>query len=366
MTSDRVNKEGFPHFMLKEIHDQVEVVQACLDAFSTKGEINLVFSTQIYAGVEQIQIIGCGSSRHASLIGKYLFEQLAGIPTRVHCAPEFIDAPPPKTLNTLIIGVTQSGETADTLAALKIEKERGSRILGITNQSGSSLEKLADYTIHTPAGIEKAIAATKTFVADLIVFYFLAIDLAYYRKTISNERVNQIIADLRDIPAQIDTILQKKKQQIEKIADKLLDKQNFILLGRGINFPIALEGALKLKETNYIHAEGYQAGEFMHGPIAMLDNNVAVVAIAMPGVVYEKIITNLKRVRKSGVSSIGISSINQPETVEIFSDLVDLGEVDELLSPILSVIPLQLLAYYLAVGRGVDVDNPRNLTKAIT
>lgn len=366
MTSDRIDKEGFPHFMLKEIHDQVEVVQACLDAFFNKGEINLGFSTQIYAGVEQIQIIGCGSSRHASLIGKYLFEQLAGIPTRVHCAPEFIDAPPPKTPNTLIIGVTQSGETADTLAALKIEKERDSKILGITNKSGSSLEKLVDYTIHTPAGIEKAIAATKTFLAQLIVFYFLAIDLAYYRQNISNERKNEIIASLSQISAQIYTILQSQKQAIEKLAENLLDKQNFILLGRGINFPIALEGALKLKETNYIHAEGYQAGEFMHGPIAMLDDNVAVLAIAMPGVVYEKLITNLQRVKKSGVSAIAISSTDKTNALEIFSNVVRVGDVDELLSPILSVIPIQLLAYYLAVGRGLDVDNPRNLTKAIT
>ena len=358
------------HYTLKEIHEQSAVVQACLDAFTNQsipalGEhiINLGFSSNFYLDINQIQIIACGSSLYASLVGKYLFEQVAKVPTIVHDAAEFRDAPPPPTANTLIIGVTQSGETADTLAALEIEKNRRvkQRLLGITNKTGSSLEKLVDHTIHTQAGIEVAIAATKTFLAQLIAFYCLALDLAYYRQ-ISAEQLHQIMARLRQIPAKIDIILQTQKEYIEKLAQDLKGTENWILLGRGINFSIALEGALKLKEISYIHAEGYHSGEFLHGPIAILDSKVAVVAIAMPGVVYEKVLANAQKAKACGVRLIGVTSIKS----EIFDDVLSVPEVDELLSPLLTVIPLQLLAYYLGVHRGVDVDRPRNLTKAIT
>ncbi len=358
-------------YTLKEIYEQSAVVQACLDAFTNQsipalGEhiINLGLSPKFYLDINQIQIIACGSSLYASLVGKYLFEQVAKVPTIVHDAAEFRDAPPPPTANTLIIGVTQSGETADTLAALEIEKNRRGkqRLLGITNKAGSSLEKLVAHTIHTQAGIEVAIAATKTFVAQLIAFYCLALDLAYYRQFLSAEQLHQIMAQLRQIPTKIDIILQTQKDDIEKLAQDLKETQNWILLGRGINFPIALEGALKLKETSYIHAEGYHSGEFLHGPIAILDSKVAVVAIAMPGVVYEKVLANAQKAKACGVRLIGVTSIKS----EIFDHVLSVPEVDELLSPLLTVIPLQILAYYLGVHRGVDVDHPRNLTKAIT
>lgn len=371
----------YSNFMLKEIHEQSEVVRTCLEAFSeihfnskeplpkfTKKPLNLGFSSELYDGVDQIKILACGSSLHASLVGKYLLEQVAKVPTIVQCAAEFWEAPSPPTPNTLVIGVTQSGETADTLAALEIEKERRSgetRLLGITNQAGSSLEKLVDRTIHTLAGTEVAIAATKTFVAQLIAFYCLALDVAYCRQTLSSDRLHQIFSQLYQIPAQIDTILHQQKPVIEKLAKDFIHTQDCIFLGRGINFPIALEGALKLKETSYIHATGYHAGEFLHGPIAMLDSTVAVVAIAMPGTVYEKILANVQKAKARGVHLIGVTSINNPQAIELFDDILTVPEVDELFSPILTVIPLQLLAYCTAVHRGLDVDRPRNLTKTL-
>lgn len=386
--SHSVEKQGFYHFMLKEIYEQVKVVRLCLEAFSITqsssdisqpAPLHLGLSDQTYSSIEQIQILACGSSLHASLVGKYLLEQLAGVPTIVQNAAEFSDAPPPlyrqlggSPLNSLIVGVTQSGETADTLAALEIELARRCTqplnpvFLGITNQPGSSLEKLVHHTIHTQAGIEVAIAATKTFVAQLIAFYCLALDIAYCRHSISSKRISQILAELAEIPEKINIILESQKQHIEQLGQDLTRTQNFIFLGRGINFPIALEGALKLKETSYIHAEGYQAGEFLHGPIAMLDSQVAVVAIAMPGVVWDKVLTNVQKAKATGARLIGVTSTHSLDVAGIFDDLLFVPETDELLSPILSVIPLQLLAYYIAVHRGLDVDRPRNLTKAVT
>lgn len=388
--SNPVEKQGFSHFMVKEIYEQAEVVRVCLEAFlasqsssdlllpaSSHQPMNLGLSAQVYNSIDQVQILACGSSLHASLVGKYLLEQLAGVPTIVQNAAEFGDAPPPlygQPLHALLVGVTQSGETADTLGALEIELARRCTqpskfepvVLGITNQPGSSLEKLVHHSIHTRAGIEVAIAATKTFVAQFIAFYCLAVDIAYCRQTISPEQLNQILAGLAEIPAKIDMILESQKHSIEELARDLAHIQNFIFLGRGINFPIALEGALKLKETSYIHAQGYHAGEFMHGPIAMLDSQVAVVAIAMPGIVCEKVLANAQKAKEVGARLIGVTSINHSDGVGIFDDVLSVPEVDELLSPILSVIPLQLLAYYLAVHRGLDVDRPRNLKKAIT
>ncbi|MEP0880565.1 isomerizing glutamine--fructose-6-phosphate transaminase [Trichocoleus sp. ST-U3] len=371
----------FSHFMLKEIHEQSEVVRTCLEAFSeirfndqqprlelTQQPLNLGLSSNFYDGIDQIKILACGSSLHASLVGKYLLEQVAKVPTSVHYASEFRDAPSPATPNTLIVGVTQSGETADTLAALEIEKQHCSgetRFLGITNQAGSSLEKLVDRTIHTLAGSEVAIAATKTFVAQLIAFYCWALDVAYCRQTLSSDRLHQILTQLHRIPDQIDLILQSQKHVIEQLAKDFTHTQNCIILGRGINFPITLEAALKLKETSYMHATGYHAGEFLHGPIAMLDSSVTVVAIAMPGVVYEKILANAQKAKARGVQLIGVTSTNNPEITGIFDRVLTVPEADELLSPILTVIPLQLLAYYAAVHRGLDVDRPRNLTKTL-
>jgi len=377
-----VEKQGFRHFMLKEIYEQPGVVRAFLEAYlddnwhpgESSKPIQLGLADELYADLEQIQIVACGTSWHASLVGKYLLEQVAGIPTRVQIASEFRYAPPPLSANTLMIGVTQSGETADTLAALAIEKERRAtqspqfqpRLLGITNRPDSSLAALAPQIIDTHAGIEIGVAATKTFIAQLLAFYCLALDLGYRRQTLSLTRIEEILTGLRQLPAQIELILESQERYIQELAHQFTETQDFIFIGRGINFPIALEGALKLKEISYIHAEGYPAGELKHGPIALLDAKVPVVAIAMPGRVYEKVLSNAQEAKARDARLIGVTPMNDLEAAETFDDLIPVPTVEELLSPILTVIPLQLLAYHIAARRGLDVDQPRNLAKSVT
>ncbi len=398
LTPGQVEKQGFRHFMLKEIYEQPGVVRTCLDTYfnsnwypvSTEEErevagsqhpishhqspIQLGIPDSLYENLEHIQILACGTSWHASLIGKYLLEQLAGIPTMVQYASEFRYAPTPLTKNTLTIGVTQSGETADTLAALDMEKRRREglepeyqpRLLGITNRPESTLGQMISQVIETHAGIEVGVAATKTFVTQLVVFYCLALDLAARRQTLTMSRIQEIIAGLRQLPAEIEQLLEKQDHHIEELAHEFAETQDFIFLGRGINFPIALEGALKLKEISYIHAEGYPAGEMKHGPIALLDAKVPVVAIAMPGSVYEKVLSNAQEAKARDARLIGVTPMNEQEVAETFDDLLSVPKVEELLSPILAVIPLQILAYHIAARRGLDVDQPRNLAKSVT
>ena len=385
----QVEKQGFRHFMLKEIYEQPGVVRTCLEAYinsswsaEPKTESSVTGNSPIQLGIpaslsenlEHIQILACGTSWHASLVGKYLLEQLAGIPTMVQYASEFRYAPSPLTKNTLTIGVTQSGETADTLAALDMERQRRQilppeyqpRLLGITNRPESSLGHMVSHLIETHAGIEIGVAATKTFVTQLVTFYCLALDLADRRKAILPSRIEELITGLRQLPAEIELILASQERYIEELAHEFADTQDFIFLGRGINFPIALEGALKLKEISYIHAEGYPAGEMKHGPIALLDAKVPVVAIAIPGMVYEKVLSNAQEAKARDARLIGVTPMNQQDAAQTFDDLLPVPAVEELLSPIVTVIPLQLLAYHIAARRGLDVDQPRNLAKSVT
>ena len=375
-------KQGFRHFMLKEIFEQPRVVRNCLEVYvnshwqagKSGSPVNLGLSSHLVDNLEQVQILACGTSWHASLVGKYLIEQLAGVPTTVQYASEFRYAPTPITANTLTIGVTQSGETADTLAALEKERQRRGgledklkpRLLGITNRSESSIAEIVDQVIDTQAGIEIGVAATKTFVAQLMAFYCLALDLAYRRQTLPTARIEAIIGGLSQLPAQIEQVLECQGQVIEELAHEFTETQDFIFVGRGINFPIALEGALKLKEISYIHAEGYPAGELKHGPIALLDAKVPVVAIAMPGSVYEKVLSNAQEAKARDARLIGVIPANDKEAEANFDDWLPVPAVDEVLSPILAVVPLQLLAYHIAARRGLDVDQPRNLAKSVT
>jgi glucosamine--fructose-6-phosphate aminotransferase (isomerizing) len=377
-----VEKQGFKHFMLKEIYEQPGVVRVCLEAYTDStweaGQpnppVNLDLNPSLYEGLDHIQILACGTSWHAGLVGKYLLEQLAGIPTMVQYASEFRYAPAPLMANTLVIGVTQSGETADTLAALAMEQERrenleakfSPRLLGITNRPESSLGNLVENIIDTHAGIEIGVAATKTFVAQVMAFYALAIDLSYRRGTLSESRIEEILTGLRQLPGEIESVLESQERYIEELAHEFGETQDFIFLGRGINFPIALEGALKLKEISYIHAEGYPAGEMKHGPIALLDAKVPVVAIAMPGSVYDKVLSNAQEAKARDARLIGVTPMDDKEAEETFDNLLPVPVVEELLSPILAVIPLQLLAYHIAARRGLDVDQPRNLAKSVT
>ena len=377
-----VEKQGFRHYMLKEIYEQPGVVRTCLETYLVPdwtpemgvSPIQLNIPDEFYADVQQIQIVSCGTSWHASLVGKYLLEQLANLPTSVQYASEFRYSPPPMVPNSLLIGVTQSGETADTLAALDMDKTRRagesgalrSRLLGITNRPESSLGEMVDRVIDTQAGIEIGVAATKTFIAQLMAFYFLSIDLAYRRKTMSIDQIEKLIDGLRQLPAQVESVLESQERYIEELAHDFVETQDFIFLGRGINFPIALEGALKLKEISYIHAEGYPAGEMKHGPIALLDSKVPVVTIAMPGTVFEKVLSNAQEARARDARLIGVTPMDEQEATDTFDTLIPVPHVDEILSPIVTVIPMQLLSYHIAARRGLDVDQPRNLAKSVT
>jgi glutamine---fructose-6-phosphate transaminase (isomerizing) len=377
-----VEKQGFRHFMLKEIYEQPGVVRGCLEHYltpdwtadRTESPIRLGLPVEFCQDLDSIQIVACGTSWHASLVGKYLLEQLAGIPTSVQYASEFRYSPPPMTPRTLVMGVTQSGETADTLAALEMEKQRRSlkggefapRLLGITNRPESNLGRIVDHTIDTMAGIEIGVAATKTFIAQLMAFYFLALDLAFRRQATSIDQIDKMIEGLRQLPAQVESVLESQERYIEELAHDFTETQDFIFLGRGINFPIALEGALKLKEISYIHAEGYPAGEMKHGPIALLDAKVPVVTIAMPGTVFEKVLSNAQEARARDARLIGVTPMDELEAAETFDTLIPVPHVDELLSPIVTVIPMQLLSYHIAARRGLDVDQPRNLAKSVT
>jgi len=376
----QVEKQGFRHFMLKEIYEQPGVVRACLEAYlerewaGDRAPVRLGLPKDLLDGLESVQIVACGTSWHASLVGKYLLEQLAGIPTNVQYASEFRYAPTPVTPKTLSIGVTQSGETADTLAALERERERRAdlppayraRLLGITNRTESSLGRLVDAVVDMNAGIEIGVAATKTFVAQLMAFYALALELGYRRGAIAPERGQKILDGLHQLPAQIESILESQEHYIEELAHDFSKTKDFIFIGRGINFPIALEGALKLKEISYIHAEGYPAGEMKHGPIALLDENVPVVAVAVPGNVYEKTISNVMEAKARDAHLIGVAVIEDEQAAETFDRVLPIPAVEEILSPIPATIPLQLLAYHIAARRGLDVDQPRNLAKSVT
>ena len=378
-----VEKQGFKHFMLKEIYEQPSVVRSFLATYfnsdwqpATDGStpVNLGLNPDIYQNLQQVEILACGTSWHAGLVGKYLIEQVAGIPTSVHYASEFRYAPSPVTANTLTIGISQSGETADTLAALGMEQQRRlalseefqPRLLGITNRPESSLGHLIPNIINTLAEIEIGVAATKSFMAQLMAFYALAIELAYQRQTLSEDKLKELIVSLHQLPGQMEFVLTNLEGQIEELAHQFLDTQDFIFIGRGINFPIALEGALKLKEISYIHAEGYPAGEMKHGPIALLDSKVPVVAIAMPGIVYEKVISNAQEAKARDAQLIGVTPSSNGEAGEIFNIILSVPAVNELLSPVLSVLPMQLLSYHIAARRGLDVDQPRNLAKSVT
>ncbi|MEB3194939.1 MAG: glutamine--fructose-6-phosphate transaminase (isomerizing) [Cyanobacteriota bacterium] len=377
-TEHVADKRSFRHFMLKEIHEQPETAALWVARHLPEGAlVALPLDEAVYEGVEQIQILACGTSRHAAQVGAYLLEQLAGIPTHVFYASEFRYAPPPLGPHTLTIGVTQSGETADTLAALVMEQERRQgladpafqpRLLGITNRPESSLGRLVPHLLDIGAGIEVGVAATKTFLGQLLAFYGLALAFAERRQgrpgVPGPERLAALAAQLRSLPEVMRRLVDDHDQRCGELAHLFADTQDVIFLGRGINYPIAMEGALKLKEISYIHAEGYPAGEMKHGPIALLDARVPVVSIAVPGTVFDKVLSNAQEAKARDAQLIGVAPVCGD--TELFDLLLPLPELEELLSPLLTVIPMQLLSYHIAAHRGLDVDQPRNLAKSVT
>ncbi len=381
-TEHVADKRSFRHFMHKEIHEQPETAALWVARhLPSEALVALPLDETVYEGVERIQILACGTSRHAAQVGAYLLEQLAGLPTAVFYASEFRYAPPPLAPHTLTIGVTQSGETADTLAALVMEQERRAlvadpayapRLLGITNRPESSLGRMVPHLLDIGAGIEVGVAATKTFLGQLLAFYGLAVAFAERRGGTAHPfgggrtpaQLRSLVEELRALPAVLQGLVEDHDRRCAALAHLFSDTQDVIFLGRGINYPIAMEGALKLKEISYIHAEGYPAGEMKHGPIALLDARVPVVSIAVPGTVFEKVLSNAQEAKARDAQLIGVAPVC-PDT-ELFDVLLPLPEVDELLSPLLTVIPMQLLSYHIAAHRGLDVDQPRNLAKSVT
>ena len=373
------DKKNFKHYMLKEIYDQPDIAKYWLEKYLIKDlntdqfQINYSFETEFFNSIERIEIVACGTSKHAAMVGKFLLEQFSGIPTNVFYASEFRYSPPPLLPNTLTIGVTQSGETADTIAAINMEIKRRSSIedtnfkpnlIAITNRNESSIGRLIPNIINISAGIEIGVAATKTFFAQLLSFYGLAIKFSQIKGSQSNENINQLISELTKLPALVEELLEKHNESSEKLAHDFFNIKDVIFLGRGINYPIALEGALKLKEISYIHAAGYPAGEMKHGPIALLDKKVPVISIATPGEVFDKVISNAQEAKARDAYLIGVAP--QCNGTEIFDYLMTIPSTNEWISPLLTIIPLQLLSYHIAAHRGLDVDQPRNLAKSVT
>ena len=365
-----LSKMGYKHFMLKEIHEQPDIVRNVLSGKlkTTDEPISLNEVTLDKAKLKdltRIQIVACGTSLHAALVGKYIIEDFCGIPVEVEASSEYIYRKTITDKNTLVIGVSQSGETADTITAIRLAKKKGSHILIVTNRPDSTMAREADSLVPVNAGIEVSVAATKSYMAQLISFYLLAIYMAEVKGSVPKEEILDLKHELILLPQKIDKVL-THKEDIQKIARKFSSFKDFIFVARGINFPTALEGALKLKEISYINATGYSAGELKHGPIAMLDDSMPVLAILMKGKVYEKILSNAEEAKARNARMIALTDSDDHKLEELFEDVIRVPEISELLSPALSIVPLQLLAYYIAEFLGKDVDQPRNLAKSVT
>lgn len=365
-----LSKMGYKHFMLKEIHEQPDVIRNILvgklhttDDPVVLNEVKLTRET--LKNLNRIQIIACGTSLHAAMIGKYIIETFCGIPVDVEASSEYIYRRTVTDKHTLVIGVSQSGETADTLTAIKQSKAKGSHILIITNRPDSAMAREADSLVPVSAGIEVSVAATKSYVAQVISFYLLALYMAEVKESLDSATLKSMKHELMIIPQKIEQIL-AHKEDIQKCAREYSGTKDFIYIARGINYPTALEGALKLKEISYINATGYPAGELKHGPIAMLDETMPVLSILMHGCVYEKILSNSEEAKARNAKLIALTNSNDKKLNDLFDYIIKVPEVHEYLSPVIAIIPLQLLAYYIAEFLGKDVDQPRNLAKSVT
>ena len=363
-------KGGYRHFMLKEIFEQPRAIMDTIRGRISQdtGAIHLEELGPVreqLSRVKKIYIVACGTSWHAALIGKYMFEELAGITTEVDIASEFRYRSPLVGKDDLFIAITQSGETADTLAAMREAKKRGASVVAICNVVGSTASREADGVVYTHAGPEIGVASTKAFTAQLTALYLFGLFFGSLRNTLSPDDVKKRLADLVHIPTLVEHCLEDN-DSIEQIAKRYFKANDFLYLGRGPNFPVALEGALKLKEISYIHAEGYPAGEMKHGPIALIDENMPVVVLAGKNSVYEKILSNIEEVKARGGIVIALPTEGDTEITKHVDHAIPVPATNQLLTPILMSIPLQLLAYHIAVLRGADVDQPRNLAKSVT
>lgn len=359
------SKNGYPHFMLKEIHEQPEVIKRILSLYLAQDRIELGIADELWKELEHIYLVACGTAYHAALIGAYFLESLARVPVRVDTSSEFRYRNPVIEKNTLFLCISQSGETADTLASLRLAKALGMRTLAIVNVEGSTIAREAEKVIYTNAGPEIGVASTKAYLSQLLVLKLLSLKLAELRAGESADFIKCSLLELKKLPIYLERLLEEKNR-IQQLAQELSTASNFLYLGRGINFPNALEGALKLKEISYIHAEGYPAGEMKHGPIALIEEDLPVVALAPKGKVRSKMLSNILEVKSRRGRVIGLITQGDEELKSACRDSILLPEVREEVAAILIPLPLQLLAYYLAVERGCDVDRPRNLAKSVT
>jgi glucosamine--fructose-6-phosphate aminotransferase (isomerizing) len=368
----QIEKGGFPHFMLKEIFEQPESIRNALRGRVLTGEAKIKLGglgewVDFLANVERMVIIACGTSWHAGLIGEYLLEQLAKIPTEVEYASEFRYKHTPTNGKTAYLVISQSGETADTLESLRKVKNDGGKVFGIVNVVGSTIAREVDAGVYLHAGPEIGVASTKAFTSQVTVLTELALLLAREKRTIEEKELRDRIEALAEIPDKVTQIL-GQNDKIKKIAEKYFEFNNFLYLGRGYNFPTALEGALKLKEISYIHAEGYPAAEMKHGPIALIDENMPVVVLATDteDIIYQKVVSNIEEVRARGGNIIAIATEENQQIKNLANEIIYVPKIKGFLCSLLAIIPLQLLAYHMAVLRGCDVDKPRNLAKSVT
>lgn len=370
MQLEAIEKSGFPHFMLKEIYEQPRSIKD-----SMRGRLNLskgvvslggiIDYEQKFLNARRIIIVACGTSWHAGLVGEYIFEDLARIPVEVEYASEFRYRNPIIYENDIVISISQSGETADTLAAVELAKSKGATIIGICNVVGSSIARMTHAGSYTHAGPEIGVASTKAFTAQVTVLSLMAITIAHKKGTITKNRYYQLINEMDAIPARVEKVLQVN-DQIMELSRIFKDARNFLYLGRGSNFPVALEGALKLKEISYIHAEGYPAAEMKHGPIALIDADMPVVVIATRRGTYDKVISGIQEVKARKGVVIAIVTEGDRVVPGMADYVIEIPDTDEIFVPLVATIPLQLLAYHIAVLRGCNVDQPRNLAKSVT
>ena len=370
-SEETAEKGGFPHFMLKEIYEQPDVLRRILDTrLDDRGDLRFddVFeSRDIFARCERIVIVGCGTAWHAGLVGRRLLESFAGMPVEIDIASEFRYRNPILSPNTVVIPVSQSGETADTMEAVRVAQANGARVLSVVNVVGSSIARMSDAVLYTHAGPEIGVASTKAYTSQLVAFALLALYWAKLRNRISIDDQNMFVSHLRTLPDKLTRAVGQKPVVDACAADeKYRDPRSAFFMGRGYNFPSALEGALKLKEISYIHAEGYAAGEMKHGPIALITNEVPMIGIATQSETYEKMISNIQEIRARDGIILSIATEGDAEIAKHSDDVLYVPECWEPLSPILNAIPLQLLAYGIATERGCDVDQPRNLAKSVT
>jgi len=367
----QIEKGGYKHFMLKEIFEQPKSLRD-----SMRGRINadknhlvlggLIEYQQRLVNAQRVVFVGCGTSWHAGLVGEYLFEEFARIPVEVEYASEFRYRNPVINENDIVIAISQSGETADTLAAIELAKSKGAIIFGVCNVVGSSIPRSTHSGAYIHAGPEIGVASTKAFTGQVTVLAMMALIIGRAKGTITESKFQELIAELNSIPDKVEHILKTTDEQVRYIAEEFKDAKNFLYLGRGYNFPVALEGALKLKEISYIHAEGYPAAEMKHGPIALIDEQMPVVFIAPKDSTYEKIVSNIQEIKARKGRIIAVVTEGDKEISHLSEFTIQVPQIHEAFSPILTVVPLQLLSYHVAVSLGKDVDQPRNLAKAVT